>query len=567
MKKAQSLERLLSLSQVDECSGVHTAMTTVHVIDQGRELLRKQEWGAAFSKLTAPDVAPFLGPVELEGVAKAAYLLGNETDGSELYRRAHEEFLNLDQIQNAARCAFWLGFMSLINGEVAVGTGWLSRAERLLASEPDCCEKGYLLLPVGYRETHGGDPAAGHSAFASAGEIGNRFGDKDLITMAMQGQGRSLIRQGEIARGVTLLDEAMVGVTGGEVSPMIAGAVYCSVIEGCSEIFDLRRAREWTTALEKWCSLHPDIVPYRGHCRVRRAEILQLEGAWPDAMDEAQQASEWLSKPKPRAEVGAALYCKAELHRFRGEFAEAEAAYIEAGRWDRTQPGIAQLRLAQGQLEAANAAIRRIAEEVQDSMNRARVLDAYVEIVLAVNDVAAARVAADELSEIAGRYQAPLLFALSSRAVGSVLLAEQDAKRALGFLRQSWTTWCDLEAPFEASRTAVLTALACRGLGDEDAARAELNAAREVFERLGALPDLARTEVLLITEAVPAGGLTSREVEVLRLIARGLTNRAIAEKLHISEKTVARHVSNIFVKLDLSSRSAATAYAFQHDLV
>jgi DNA-binding NarL/FixJ family response regulator len=194
-------------------------------------------------------------------------------------------------------------------------------------------------------------------------------------------------------------------------------------------------------------------------------------------------------------------------------------------------------------------------------------LDAYVEIVLAVNDVAAARLAADELSEIAGRYQAPLLFALSSRAVGAVLLAEQDAKRALTVLRQSWTTWCDLEAPFEASRTAVLTALACRELGDEDAARAELNAAREVFERLGALPDLARTEALLITETVPAGGLTSREVEVLRLIARGLTNRAIAEKLHISEKTVARHVSNIFVKLDLSSRSAATAYAFQHDLV
>ena len=346
---------------------------------------------------------------------------------------------------------------------------------------------------------------------------------------------------------------------------MIAGAVYCSVIEGCSEIFDLRRAREWTTALEKWCSSHPDIVPYRGHCRVRRAEILQLEGAWPDAMDEAQQASEWLSKPKPRAEVGAALYCKAELHRFRGEFAEAEAAYIHAARWYPAQPGIAQLRLAQGQLEAANAAIRRVAEEVQGSVNRARVLDAYVEIVLAVNDVAAARVAADELSEIAERFQAPLLLALSSRAVGAVLLAEQDAKRALVFLRQSWTTWCELEAPFEASRTGVLTALACRELGDEDAARADLTAAREVFQRLGALPDLARTEGLMTT--APVGGLTSREVEVLRLIARGLTNRAIAEKLHISEKTVARHVSNIFVKLDLSSRSAATAYAYQHELV
>ena len=540
-------------------------MIAIQAIDQGRELLHKQEWGAAFSKLTAPDVTPLLDPVDLEELAKAAYLLGNETDGSEFYRRAHEEFLNLDQVQDAARCAFWLGFMSLINGELAVGTGWLSRAERLLSSQPDCCEKGYLLLPIGYRETHGGDPAAGHSAFESAGEIGSRFGDKDLITMALQGQGRCLIRQGDIARGVTLLDEAMVGVTAGEVSPMIAGAVYCSVIEGCSEIFDLRRAREWTAALAQWCSSHPDIVPYRGHCRVRRAEILQLEGAWPEAMDEAQQASEWLSKPKPRAEIGAAIYCKAELHRFRGEFGEAEAAYIQAARWDPAQPGIAQLRLAQGQVEAANAAIRRVAEEVQGFVNRARVLDAYVEIVLAVNDVAGARLAADELCEIAGRYQAPLLLALSSRAVGSVLLAEHDAKRALVFLRQSWTTWCELQAPFEASRTAVLTALACRELGDEDAARLEFTGACELFERLGALPDLARTAALL--RVAPADGLTSREVEVLRLIARGLTNRAIAETLHISEKTVARHASNIFVKLDLSSRSAATAYAFQHELV
>lgn len=330
-------------------------MTTNQAINQGRELLRGHEWGAAFSRLTAPDVAPFLGPVDLEEVAKAAYLLGNEGEGSEFYRRAHEEFMNLGQVQNAARCAFWLGFMSLINGEVAVGTGWLSRADRLLAGLPDCCEKGYLLLPIGYREAHGGDPAEALSAFVTACEIGNRFGDNDLITMALQGQGRSLIRQGEIARGVTLLDEAMVGVTAGEVSPMVAGAVYCSVIEGCSEIFDLRRAREWTAALEKWCLSQPDIVPYRGHCRIRRAEILQLEGAWPDAMDEAQQASEWFSRTKPRPEVGAALYCKAQLHRLRGEFAEAEQAYNEAAQWDRTQPGLAQLRLAQGRLDAANA--------------------------------------------------------------------------------------------------------------------------------------------------------------------------------------------------------------------
>ena len=543
-------------------------MTIGDALNQGRELLRKQKWAEAFAALTTPDLAAALRPTDLEGTAQAAYLLGKETEGAELLSRAHEQFLNLGQVQDAARCAFWVGFMSLINGELARASGWLSRAERLLASQPDCCEKGYLLLPIGYRAAHGGDPAEAHSAFVGAGEIGNRFGDKDLVTMALQGQGRSLIRQGEIARGVTLLDEAMVGVTAGEVSPLVAGAVYCSVIEGCSEIFDLRRAREWTSALEQWCLSQPDIVPYRGHCRVRRAEILQLQGAWLDALEEAQQASKSQSMPARNAVVGAALYCTAELHRLRGEFAAAEAAYYQAAQWDRTQPGLALLRLAQGQLDAATAAIHRISEEVQGSMSRARVLDAYVEIMLAVNDVPAARTAADELSEIAQRYNAPLLFALSSRAMGAVLLAEHDASRALNLLRQSWTTWCDLDAPFEASRTAVLTAGACRQLGDEDGAKAELTAAHDVFKRLGAVPDLARAEALLLTKSsAAAGGLTTREVEVLRHIASGLTNRAIAKRLHISEKTVARHVSNIFVKLDLSSRSAATAYAYQHNLV
>lgn len=541
---------------------------TAQALIQGRELLRKQAWSAAFSWLSAADHEAPLEPADLEELSKVARLIGRETEGAELLGRAHQEFLSRGQVKDAARCAFWLGFMSLLNGELAQASGWLSRVDRLLADQPDCVEKGYLLLPTGYRAAHGGDPATAYATFSRAAEIGNRFGDKDLVTLTLQGQGRALIRQGEIARGVTLLDEAMVAVTAGEVSPLVAGGVYCSVIEGCGEIFDLRRAQEWTSALEQWCASQPDIVPYRGHCLVRRAEILQLHGAWPDALEEARQASEWLSKPTPKPEVGAAFYCTAELHRLRGEFAEAEEAYRKAAQWDRTQPGLAQLRLAQGKVDAANAAIRRIAEEAPGPGVRARVLDAYVEIVLAASDVPAARAAANELSEIAGSYDAPFLSALSSRATGAVLLAEHDARGALVFLRQSWTTWCDLEAPCEASRTRLLTALACRKLGDEDAAVLELTAAREVFQKLGAVPDLARTDALLLNQVPTAAGpLTSREVEVLRLVASGLTNRGIGTQLHISEKTVARHLSNIFVKLDLTSRAAATAYAYQHDLV
>jgi DNA-binding NarL/FixJ family response regulator len=538
-------------------------------LDQGREALRLQSWGAAFSQLKAADREAPLDPVDLEGLAQAAHLIGRESESADFLARAHQGFLIRGEIQPAVRCGYRLGFTLLINGDVAQAGGWFSRAERLLDGQPDCVERGYLLLPVGYRAVHGGDAAIAFEAFSQAITIGERFGDIDLVTLARQGQGRALIRQGEITRGVSLLDEAMVAVRAGEVSPIIAGSVYCSVIEACSEIFDLRRAQEWTAALEQWCSSQPDVVPYRGHCLVRRAEILQLHGAWRDALDEAKRAYACLSEPAPKPPVGAALYRLAELHRLRGEFAEAEEGYRQASQWDRAaRPGLAQLRLAQGQVGLANAAIRRIADEVQDHASRSRVLDAYVEIALAAKDVAAARAAADELSEIADRHGAPFLQAVSACAQGSVLLAEGNARSALAALRQSWTAWSELKAPYEAARVRVLLAHACRELGDYDAADLELAAAREVFQRLGAAPDLARVEALSQKRSPqPAGPLTAREVQVLKLVASGRTNRAIAGKLGISEKTVARHLSNIFNKLNLSSRAAATAYAYRNELV
>jgi DNA-binding NarL/FixJ family response regulator len=544
-------------------------MSRARALDRGRESLRNQAWGDAFSQLSAADREAMLEPADLEGLAHAAHLTGRETASADLLARAHQGFLSRGETQRAARCAFWLGFRALINGELAQAGGWFSRADRLLDGQPGCVEKGYLLLPVGYRAFYEGDAATAYKTFSQAATIGNRFSEADLVTLARQGQGRALIRQGEITRGVTLLDEAMVAVTAGEVSPIVAGGVYCSVLEACSEIFDLRRAQEWTSALEQWCASQSDMVPYRGHCLVRRAEILQLHGAWKDALGAAQQACERFSHPTPRPEAGAAFYRLAEVHRLRGEFADAEDAYRQASRWERTpQPGMAQLRFAQGQLDAANAAIRRLAEEVQEPRSRSGVLDAYVEIVLAVKDVAAARAAADELSEIAERYGAPFLRAVSARATGAVLLAEGDARGALTTLRQSWTTWCKLEAPYEAARTRTLIALACRALGDDDAEDLELIAAREVFHQLGAAPDLARVEALGQKKSSKvASPLTTREVGVLKLVARGMTNRAIAGKLGISEKTVARHLSNIFNKLDLSSRAAATAYAYQHELV
>jgi DNA-binding CsgD family transcriptional regulator/tetratricopeptide (TPR) repeat protein len=540
----------------------------VQALDRGRKSLQDQSWRAAFDELSAADRDTPLEPVDLVELSKAAHLIGRQNASVELLARAHQGFLGRGETRPAARSAFWLGFISLVSGEPAQASGWLSRAERLLDDQPDCVEKGYLLLPVGYREVHGGDAAVAYGAFVDAAAVGERFGDSDLLTLARQGQGRALIRQGETAHGVALLDEAMVAVRAGEVSPIVAGGVYCSLIDACSEIFDLRRAQEWTSALEQWCTSQPDLVPYRGHCLIRRAELMQLHGSWQDAVTESQQACEQFSQPNPRPEAGAAFYRLAEVYRLRGQFAEAEDAYRQASQLQRTpQPGLAQLRFAQGHLDAANVAIRRVLEGLLEPPTRASALDAYVEIVLAVKDVSAARVAASELSEIARRFNAPLLHAMSDRALGAVSLAEGDAKAAMAALRQSWNTWCELEAPYEAARARVLMALAYRKLGDHDAADLEFEAACQTFQRLGAAPALACVEVLRHKKLPDAGALTEREVQVLKLVASGRTNRAIATKLEISEKTVARHLSNIFNKLDLSSRAAATAYASQKQLV
>jgi len=542
--------------------------TRERAIEQGRELLRKRAWSLGFSHLSAVDREAPLEPEDLENLAVAANLIGKEAESADLLARAHREYLSRDDLQRAARCALWLGFTALINGDQAKSGGWLARAGRLLESESDCVEKGYLLLPAGYRSFHEGDTAKAHSLFTHAAAIGERFSDTDLITLALQGQGRALIRQGEIAPGVTLLDEAMIAVTAGEVSPLIAGNVYCSVIEACGEIYDFSRAHEWTAALEQWCKSQPDAISYRGHCLVRRAEILQLHGAWPAALDQARLACESLSKPAPRPAVGSAIYCVAELHRLRGNFAEAEKEYRRASQWDRTsQIGFALLRLAQDQVESANTAIRRVASEVTKGASRAKVLDAYVEIALAANDVAAARAAADELGQIAGKHRASFLIALANRANGAALLAEQDADAALQALRKSWSIWCELDAPYEAARARVLIAQACRKLGDDDTANLELAAAAEVFRQLGAVTDLAAVDALQNKTVSAPALLTAREVEVIRLLAAGMTNRAIASKLGVSDKTVARHLSNIFTKLDLSSRTAVAAYAYRHKLV
>ncbi len=541
-------------------------MTAADALDRGRESFGRQAWGNAFAQLSAKDRERPLEAEDLERLAVAAYMVGKDDNCAEAWTRAHHLYLRRRDSAAASRCAFWQACGLYFKGEMAPAMGWVARGRHVLeAAEEDCVEQGWLLFLTALPIMFQGDPEKAHSDFVQAGRIAERFADPDVMTLSRLGRGQSLIMQQETTEGMALLDELMVAVVSGEVSPIVAGIAYCAVIDLCQTLFDLRRAREWTAALSRWCDSQPDLVPYRGNCLVHRCEIFQLQGAWSDALEAAERACEWLSGPTAWDSLGSAFYQLGEIERLRGEFPKAEEAYRQASQAGREpEPGMSLLRLAQRRVDVAVVAIRRVWDEARDPMSRSRMLPAYVEIMLAAKDVGAASGAAVELAQIAGELNAPFLHAVATHAAGAVLLAEGDIQAALARLRFAYAAWRELDAPYYAARVRVLIGVACRELGDGDSAEMELEAARRVFEELGAAPGLERVRELTRSSA---GGLTARELEVLALVASGKTNRAVATELFLSEKTVARHVSNIFTKLGLSSRSAATAYAYEHGLI
>jgi DNA-binding CsgD family transcriptional regulator len=510
-------------------------MSAADTLERGREALRRHAWGEAYALMSAAQRAAPLDPEDLDRLALAAYLVGNDDQCAAAWLGAHQGFARRGDVRRAARCAFWQASGLLFRGELAPAMGWIARGRRVLEAAPrDCAEQGWLLLLTALPVLFEGNAESAGRVFVQAGEIAGRFEDLDLAMFARLGRGCSLIAQQHVTEGMALLDEVMDAVVAGELSPILTGIAYCQTIELCQSVFDLRRAREWTSALSRWCAAQPDLVPFRGNCLVHRCEIFQLQGAWQDALDAAWRACDLLAPPP-----------------FRDP-----------------EPGRSLLLLAQGSAAAAAASIRRVLEESPDLISRAKVLPAYVDVMLAANDVGTCREAVDELGQIADVLDVPYVRAFAAYSTGAVFLAEGNARVALLELRAAAAMWRGLEVPYQVARTRMLVGLACQQLGDSGGAGLEFDAARDLFEDLGAIPDIARLDRLSGTSApAPADGLSPREREVLVLLATGKTNRAIAADLFLSEKTVARHVSNIFAKLALASRAEATAYAYKHGLV
>ncbi|MBM6620905.1 DNA-binding response regulator [Micrococcaceae bacterium RIT802] len=545
-------------------------MSEAAALGLARTACAERSWAEAHRHYCAADLAEGLSSADLESFAQVCALVGNDDGCVSLLDRAYHQRLEHAEREQAAECAFWLGFNLMNQGQMGPAGGWLGRAENLASPESSGSPlRGLLILPAALQALMQGDGATALALFSQAQDVGRSSGQPELLALSGLGIGQSKIAVGECAAGLAKLDEVMVAVAAGEVSPIVSGLVYCAVIIACHDTFDVRRAAEWTGALSRWCDAQPDLVPFRGECLVHRAQILILNGEWHEATKQVDLACHRLATPPGQPGIGMAYYESGELHRLRGEYAAAENSYRRASACGHEiQPGFALLRLAQGRVDAALSGISRALEEPGQEPQRPRALAVFVEIALAAGHVAHARAAADELVGVAAGGDARLLQAMSKQAIGEVLLAEGRPREALDELRRASDIWRGLGAPYQGARVRVLQGGCCRELGDLDAAHMEFDAAAAVFGQLGATPEAKAVQDMVTSSVVTEpGGLTQREIQVLRAVATGSTNREIAEVLFLSEKTIARHLSNIFSKLDISSRSAATAYAYQQGLM
>ncbi|HLM19421.1 MAG TPA: response regulator transcription factor [Acidimicrobiia bacterium] len=532
--------------------------------ERALEAYRSRRWQEAYDALCACEA---LVASDLDLLADSAHWVGLPDETIAAYQQAYERHLADGNARRAALSAFMTAIFLRLRGEGAMADGWQSRAIRLLAHTDEGAEHGYpLYLEVA--GLMGTDLEAAGAGARRMQDLGRRFGDDTLVALGIFFEGRVLVKQARVTEGLSLLDEAMLAALSDRLQPMWTGAIYCGLLDACHELGDLRRAHDWTAATSRWCSPLPMASLYPGICRVHQAGMLQLQGAWDAAEKEALAACADMVRIDVFAVAGG-WYEVGEIRRARGDFDGAEEAYREAHALGRDpQPGLALLRLAQGRVDAARTSIATaIATFGGSHLERAPLHAAQVDISLAAGDLDTAAASADEVTDTAERFDSIGLRAVGLRVRGSVSLARHEGVAALAALRAACLAWNDLDAPYEAARTRVLLAEAYALLDDADGAERERAAARGCFERLGAVADLRSLDTAGGAVATDTYGLSPREVEVLDLVAAGRTNRDIAGELFVSEKTVARHVSNIFTKLGVSSRSAATAFAYEHGLV
>ena len=530
-----------------------------------RRALDRSRWVEAADAYAATD-ADDLDPDDLRRWATACYLVGRMQACLDALVRAHRRLTELGQVDEAVVCGFWISYALINSGRPGQAEGWLERCRGQLEDRTRSLGAGYLLTLDAFSATaieH--DEQRGRALAEQAVAVGRAEGDADLVALALSVLGRALIRSGDVRTGLARLDEAMVAVVADEVSPQVAGTVYCSVIDACEEVLALDRAAEWTAALSAWCDRQHGMVTFNGQCVTHRASVLRVRGELGAAEAEAEHACERFAGAADEAGTGEALYELGEVRRLRGDLSGADRSYADAAGWGRDpQPGLALLRLAQGRRGEAVAMVRRREQETRRRLERLRLLPAHVEIMLVNDDLGEAQRAVAELTAIADVVDTAAAHAEADGAAGAVALATGRAGAALVALRRAFLRWQGLGAPREAARCRMLVARACAALGDHDAAAQEEAAARRALIEVGAHGDLA---VLGGRPVRDVAGLTPRELEVLGLVAAGLTNRAIAAELGISVRTVDRHVTNILARLGVASRTAAATAGHERGLL
>ena len=530
---------------------------------------RRRHWSAAHRQLEAVADRHDVNPDDLALLADSAWWLGRVDESIAAGQGAYHGFLEAARPRAAAMAAIGVAVNMLLRGDDAPGAGWIQRAGRLLGDQPECPEQGYLRYLVEVEGALDGPDLEGVGAAARAvADLGRRHRVPDLVAAGTVGEGRALVRLGRVPEGTALLDEAMVAVLAGELQPDWAGNVYCHMMAAYHELADANRAARWVAATGEWLATLPAAVVFTGICRVHRSQLLALTGDWARAEAEAAAVCVGLTGIHTAA-AAEAHFQLAELRRLRGDRSAAAEEYGRAHALGRDpQPGLALLRLAEGNHAAAAAAIEAaLVAHPHDALARARLRAAQVEVALARNDLPGARTAADELEATAARYATSGLCGAATSAVGALRLAESRPADALPLLVEAARLWQGCRARYETARVRLLLARAYRALGDLESAARELDVADATFAELGAVPDRAAVATLRAPARRLPGGLTGREVDVLACLARGRTNRQIAEALTISEKTVERHLTNIFTKLDVTSRTAAAGFAHEHGLL